>query len=186
MDSVVTTATENKIGAGARSGAEFTAGKGKIFGKSFSNYLAFQKVWLALTAIVGIARLGLSLSGQPDATAKWASMTVVGLAAIIYYGVAVHTSGFGSYKQLLPLVFFQSVLANSIVIAGIVLSMAGYSNIFAAPEYSPLFARTPQLQWAHILGHVIGGMGIGSMVGWGVASLVMLITKALVKRPARA
>lgn len=184
MDRVATPSTENKIGAGAPSGAALTAGKGKIFGKSFSDYLAFQKVWLALTAIVGIARLGLSLSGQPDATVKWASMTVVGLVAIIYYGVAVHTSGFGSYKQLLPLVFFQSVLANLIVIAGIALSMAGYSNIFAAPEYSPPFAQTPQLQWAHILGHVIGGMGIGSLIGWGVASLVMLITKALVKRPA--
>ena len=186
MDSAATPSTGNKIGVGAPSSAQLAPGKGKIFGKNFSDYLAFQKMWLALTAIVGIARLGLSLSGQPDATAKWASMTVVGLAAIIYYGVAVHTSGFGSYKQLLPLVFFQSVLANLIVIAGIVLSMAGYSNIFAAPEYSPPFAQTPQLQWAHILGHVIGGMGIGSLVGWGLASLVMLITKALVKRPARA
>jgi hypothetical protein len=42
------------------------------------------------------------------------------------------------------------------------------------------------MQWAHILGHVIGGMGIGSLLGWGVASLVMLITKAVVKRPAHA
>ncbi|MHB8652437.1 MAG: hypothetical protein ACYDA9_01010 [Terriglobia bacterium] len=186
MGIAATPSTENKFSAGAPSGAELAAGKGKIFGKNFSDYLAFQKVWLALTVIVGFARLGLSLAGQPDATVKWASMTVVGLAGMIYYGVAVHTSGFGSYKQLLPLVFFQTVLANLIVIGGIVLSMAGYSNIFAAPEFSPPFAQTPQMQWAHILGHVIGGMGIGSLIGWGVASLVMLITKAVVKRPARA
>lgn len=159
------------------------AGGGKIFGKSFAEYVAFQKVWLALVVVVGIARLGMSLAGLPDATVKWAAMTVVNLAAIIYYGVTVHTSGFGSYKQLLPLMFFQSVLANSIAIVGILLAMAGFSNIFAAPEYSGFFAK---MQWAHILGHVIGGMGIGSLLGWGAASLVMLITKAVMKRPAHA
>jgi hypothetical protein len=162
------------------------AGGGKIFGKSFAEYVAFQKVWLGLIVIVGIARLGMSLAGMPDATVRWAAMTVVNLVAVIYYGVVVHTSGFGSYKQLLPLVFFQSVLANLIVIFGIVLSMVGYSNIYAAPEFSPPFAQTPQLQWAHILGHIIGGMGIGSLIGWGVASLIMLVTKAVVKRPAHA
>jgi hypothetical protein len=159
------------------------AGGGKIFGKSFAEYIGFQKVWLALIAVVGIARLGMSLAGMPDATVKWAAMTVVGLAAIFYYGVVVHTSGFGSYKQLLPLMLIQSVLTNSIAIIGIALSMAGLSNIFAAPEYSGIFAK---MQWAHMLGHVLGGMGIGSLIGWGVASLVMLITKAVVKRPAHA
>jgi hypothetical protein len=186
MDIVDTPATEMKNGMGVSSGAERMAARGKIFGKGFSEYVAFQKVWLALIAIVGIARLGLSLAGEPDATVKWASMTVVGLAAIIYYGVAVHTSGFGSYKQLLPLVFIQNVLANSIAIVGIALSMVGFSNIFAAPEFSPPFAQTPQQQWIHMLGHLIAGMGIGSLLGWGVASLVMLITKALVRRPAQA
>ena len=140
-----------------------------------------------MIAIAGIARLGLSLAGEPDATAKWSSMTVVGLVGVFYYGVAVHTSGFGSYKQILPLVFIQNVLMNSVAIVGIALSMAGVPNIFAAPEYSPPFAQTHQLQWVHMLGHVIGGMGIGSLLGWGVASLVMLITKKLApRRPALA
>src|ERR1700680_4007872 len=98
----------------ATPGAESMAGSGKIFGKSFSDYIAFQKVWLALTAIVGIARLGMSLAGMPDATVKWAAMTVVGLVATLYYGVTVHTSGFGSYKQLLPLILIQNVLAQTI------------------------------------------------------------------------
>jgi hypothetical protein len=186
MDSIATPTTENKSGVGVPSGAERVAGSGKIFGKRISEYVAFQKVWLALIAIVGVARLGLSLAGQPDATVKWASMTVLGLAGIIYYGVAVHTSGFGSYKQLLPLVFIQNVLVNSMAIVGIALSMAGISNIFAAPEFSPPFAQTAQLQWVHMLGHLVVGMGIGSLVGWGVASLVMVITKALVRRPAQA
>lgn len=158
--------------------------KGGVFGKSLSEYVRFQMVILGLVALVGIARLGMSLAGLPDATVKWSSMTAVGFVSILYYGVAVHTKGFGSYKQLLPLVVIQSVLANSIAIVGIALTIAGLPNIFGAPEYSgPLFAAH---QWGHMLGHVIGGMGIGPMLGWGVASLVMLITKKVAPRPALA
>jgi hypothetical protein len=157
--------------------------KGKVFGKRLSEYVRFQMVFLGLTAIAGIVRLALSLAGLPDATVKWSSMTVVSLVSILYYGVAVYTKGFGSYKQLLPLMVIQSVLANSIAIVGIALTIAGLPNIFGAPEYSgPFFAH----QWGHMLGHVIGGMGIGSILGWGVASLVMLITKKVSPRPALA
>ncbi len=153
--------------------------KGKIFGKSFSEYFGFQKVILGLVAIVGIARLVMSLAGLPDSTVRWFPMTVVGLVGMFYYGVAVHMRGFGSYKQLLALVFFQSVLQNSIAIVGIAFTMAGMPNIFGAPEYSGPFVK---IQWAHILGHVIGGMGIGSLIGWGIASLVLLVTKKVSPR----
>jgi hypothetical protein len=153
--------------------------EGKIFGKRLSEYVAFQKVFLALIAVAGIARLGLSLAGLPDATVKWSSLTAVGVVGVFYYGIAVHTSGFGGYRQLLPLLVIQNVLGNSIVIVGIVLAIAGFPNIFAAPEYGGP-------QWRHILGHVIGGMGIFSIVEWGVASLVMLVTKKLWRRPALA
>jgi hypothetical protein len=36
-------------------------------------------------------------------------VTVVLLAGVLYYGAAVYTSGFGSYKQPYPLVLFQSL-----------------------------------------------------------------------------
>ena len=91
---------------------------------------------------------------------------------------------FGSYKQLLSLILIQSVLANSIAIIGIALTIAGFPNIFGAAEFSGPFYHAHQ--GAHILGHVIGGMGIFSLVGWGVASFVMLITKKVVPRRALA
>lgn len=162
-----------------------TQGRGSLFGKTLSQYIGFQKAILALIALVGIARLGLSLAGQPDATVKWISLTVVGLAGILYYGVAVYVTGFGSYKQLLPLVFIQNVLANCIIIAGIVLSMLGLPNIFAAPEYSGPNGALYHSQGLHILGHVVLGMGVFSLLGWGVASLVMLIASKIARRPAQ-
>ena len=100
-----------------------------MFDKRPSQYLGFQKVFLGLIAAVGLARLGLSLAGLPDTTVTWLSMTVVGWAAVLYYGIAVHTRGFGSYKQLLPLMIFQVVLVQTIAVLGILLAIAGFPNI---------------------------------------------------------
>jgi hypothetical protein len=155
-----------------------------MFGKRLSQYVGFQKVWLVLIAAVGLARLGLSLAGLPDRAVMFLSMTVVGWAAVIYYGVAVHTKGFGSYKQLLPLMIFQVVLVQAIAVAGILLAIAGFPNIYAAPEYSgPPFARSPN-QWSHALAHLTIGIVAPVLLGWGVASLVLLITKRVARRPA--
>ena len=157
-----------------------------MFGKRLSQYLRFQKVWLALITAVGLARLGLSLAGLPDGTVTFLSMTVVGWAAVLYYGVAVHTRGFGSYKQLLPLMIFQVVLVQAIAVAGILLAIAGFPNIYAAPEYSgPPFARSPN-QWNHALAHLTIGIAAPVLLGWGVGSLVLLIAKRVARRPATA
>jgi len=155
-----------------------------MFGKRFSQYLGFQKVWLVLIAAVGLARLGLSLASLPDSTVKFFSMTAVGWAAVLYYGIAVHMRGFGSYKQLLPLMIFQVVLVQAIAVAGILLTITGFPNIYAAPEYSgPPFARSSS-QWNHALAHLTIGIAVPVLLGWGVGSLVLLITKRVAGRPA--
>jgi hypothetical protein len=155
-----------------------------MFGKRISEYLRFQKVWLALIAAVGLARLGLSLAGVPDGTVTFLSMTVVGWIAILYYGVAVHTRGFGSYRHLMPLALFQIVLVQSIAVLGILLAIGGFPNIYAAPEYSgPPFARSTN-QWAHALAHLTIGIVVPVLLGWGVSSLVLMITKKVSRRPA--
>jgi hypothetical protein len=151
-----------------------------MFGKSVSQYLGFQKAFLALIAVVGLARLGLSLAGVPDTATRWLSMNAVAWAAALYYGVAVHTSGFGSYKQILPLGFFQTVVQQSIATLGILLSIAGFRNVYAAPEFS----MGAQSQWTHLLAHVTIGIVVPPLLLWGVASLVMLITKRVTRRAA--
>jgi hypothetical protein len=109
----------------------------RIFGKSLSEYVSFEKGFLILVLVVGLARLGLSLAGVPNATVKFVSLTVVLLLGLIYYSVRVHTSGFGSYKRLLPVLALTVIVAQLIVVGGIMLAMGtGKDNIFSAPEYS--------------------------------------------------
>ena len=76
-----------------------------IFGKRPSEYVAFAKPFLGLVLLVGIARLALSLAGTPNSTARWLSITAVIWIGVVYYAIRVHTSGFGSYKQLFPICF---------------------------------------------------------------------------------
>ena len=157
-----------------------------MFGKRISEYLAFQKAWLGIIAAVGLARLLLSLAGLPDRTVMFLSMTAVGWIAVVYYGVAAHTKGLGSYKQLLPLMIFQVALVQAIAVTGILLAIAGHPNIYAAPEFSgPPFARSAN-QWNHALAHLTIGMVAPVLLWWGVACLALLITRKVARRPAAA
>ena len=144
-----------------------------IFGKRLSEYLRFERVFLILIVVVGLARLFASLAGMPNATVRFLSITVIGLIGIFYYGIRVHTTGFGSYKQLLPLIAIQNVVTHTLIIAAIVLARLTHQvNIYSAPEYGGNGSTR-----FHILGHVLIGMIGFSLVGWLVASIVMWVTK---------
>jgi len=155
-----------------------------IFGKRFSEYVRFQQVILGLILVVGLAKLAMTLAGMPNSTTKWLSLTVLTLVGVFYYGVRVHTSGFGSYKQLLPLTFNQNVLAHAIVIVGIVIGIVtGHDNVFTAPEYS---GGGDGKTWGHVGAHVLVGMIVATLLGWLVASIVMWVTRRVAGRPAAA
>ncbi|HVF89870.1 MAG TPA: hypothetical protein VNH22_07375 [Blastocatellia bacterium] len=146
-----------------------------IFGKTVSKYLAFQKYILLFILAVGLGRLFLSLGGAPDSTAKWLSISVVSLIGLVYYSIRVHTAGFGSYKQLLPLMFIQSVVAQAIVVVGIIIAILTHKdNVFSAPEYS---GGSDGKTWLHVAAHLIVGLIAGPLVAWLIGSILLFITK---------
>jgi hypothetical protein len=147
----------------------------KIFGKSLSEYIAFQKVILALIVVVGVGRLGLSLAGAPNSAVKWLSISVIMVIGSLYYAVRVYPSGFGSYRHLLPLLVIQDSLAELIVAAGIVIAIfTGKDNIFSAPEYS---GGGDGKTWIHVGAHVLLGTIIAPLVFWLFTALIMWIVK---------
>ena len=153
-----------------------------MFGKTVTQYLGFQKVVLVLIVLAFLVRLGLSLAGTPNSIAKWISVTVVLLAGVVYYGVAVYTSGFGSYKQLYPLVLFQSLLGEGLVAMAVVLAiLTRTDNIYTAPEYS---GGGDGKNWLHVVAHLVIAAVVLPLVSWGLSSLVMLVTKKVAARPA--
>ena len=151
-----------------------------IFGKPLGEYVSFAKIFLILIPLVGLLRLGLSLEGMPNSTVQWFSMTVFGLLGMVYFAIRVHTTGFGSYKQLLVIVALQNLLAQVVAIVGILIAIiTGVGNIFSAPEFS--FGGVNP--WIHLVLHVFVGTTLGTLFPWGVGSLIMAITRKVSPAP---
>ncbi len=146
-----------------------------VFGKPAAEYFSFQKSILILIVVVGLGRLGLSLAGFPNSTARWVSLTVVSVIGIIYCAVKVPRTAFGGYKTLLPLYFVQSMTGNLIISGSIVLAIVtGHTNIYSAPEYSGPTADNP---WLHAGAHLLDGLIVGPLLGWLIGSGIMFIVK---------
>jgi hypothetical protein len=153
-----------------------------MFGKSVGQYLSFERWFLVAIVVVFVARLALSLAGTPNATVKWFSVTVVLLLGTLYYGVAVHTRGFGSYKQLYPLSLFQSLLGEGLVALGVALGIVtGQDNIYTAPEYS---GGIDGKNWLHVFAHLVIAAVVLPLVSWAISSLVLLVTRKVAPKAA--
>src|SRR5215813_12245394 len=94
-----------------------------IFGKRPSEYVKFAMPFLVLILSVGVIRLALSLGGVSSSIGKWFSITAVMWLGLLYYAIRVYTSGFGSYKQLLPICVLQSVTAQLVIVPAIILAI---------------------------------------------------------------
>jgi hypothetical protein len=156
----------------------------RIFGKSFGEYLRFAAIVMALVAVVGFARLLLSLAGVPVvAAARFFSVSTTALLGCLYFGVATHTSGFGSYRQLLPLMVITLGTASWISGFAVVLAMAtGHDNIYSIPEYS---GGQDGKTFFHAFAHFFIAPFVAGFIAWGLSSLVMLVTKLAIRTAPR-
>jgi hypothetical protein len=145
-----------------------------VFGKKFSDYIRFDLWILILIAIVWAIRLGVSVTGTPFATTRWVSINIVLLLGLIYCSVTVHTTGFGSYKQLFGLLLVLNVFAHILIATGIIIGMVtGTTNAFTTPEVS---GGTNGATWFHALLHVIVSP-IAALMAWLVGSVILAVTK---------
>ena len=145
-----------------------------MFGKKLSEYIGFEKVILILIAGVFFVRLAVGMAGVEIAQARWVSINIVLLLGLIYCSIAVHTSGFGSYKQLFGLLFLQTALAHFLIAAAILMAVVtGTSNIYTAPEF---FGGNDGRNLMHAFMHVIAAL-ILPVIAWGIGSVLLFVTK---------
>ena len=157
-----------------------------MFGKTLSEYIAFQKPVLLLIAAVWFARLVLSLAGVPVSGAQLVSVTVVLVLGALYYGWTVGRKGFGSFKQLYGLNLIQCLFSQTLVALAIVLgNVTGQDNIYTIPEFYPpaqgiyLFGLPPDGKTlGHAIEHIVVAGAIGfPIIGWLLGSIVHLATR---------
>ena len=154
-----------------------------VFGKPLSEYVAFSKVFLILIPLAGIVRLALSLSGTPNSTDRWISMTALVWIGVVYLSVRVHTTGFGSYKQLLVLCVLLNLTTQIISIAAIVLAiLTDTNNIYSSPEFA--FGSDGKT-WLHAGAHLFIVTTAGSLVPWLIGSLILAVTKKVTRPVSR-
>jgi len=146
-----------------------------MFGKTYSEYVRFQAPVLIVMAIVGLLRLLLSIAGQPDSLVRYVSVSAVGFAGIVYYGLRVRPSGFGTFRHLLPLVFNQGLVANGLAVLGIGLAALGMPNIYDVPEFRGPFATSETTPLQHAMAHTFIGTTVGALMGWLMSSMVMAL-----------
>lgn len=152
----------------------------RIFGKELAEYIAFARVWIIVVLAVGLTRLALSLAGLPNESTKWISMTAVMWIGLVYYSVRVHTSGFGTYRHLLPVVAVTNLAFQAVSIIGIVIAIfTGNPNVFTAPEYA--FGGDGKT-WFHAGAHLLIGTTAGSLVPWLFGCLIMFVSTKLSPR----
>jgi hypothetical protein len=154
-----------------------------MFGKGASDYLRFQRAVLVALVVVGLARIVLSVMGVPSSVVRWFSLNLVAFPAAFYYGWATWRRGFGSYRQVLGLAFFRALVFHGVAILGILLAIAGFPNLFAAPE----FGGGPDTnQWLHIAAHLAVGIPATSLIWWALGSIALAVTRRRSARPAAA
>ena len=145
-----------------------------IFGKPLSEYVAFCRAFLVLIPLAGLVRLGLSLSGTPNSTTQWISMTALVWIAVLYFSVRIHTSGFGTYRHLLVICALLNISTQIISVLAIFIAIVtDTDNVFSAPEFSFGTGRS----WVHLGMHLVVGTTAGSLVPWLIGSIVLAITR---------
>ena len=163
-----------------------------MFGKSLSEYVAFQRPILIVIAGIWGLRLVLSMGGVPVAGAQFVSVTAVLVLGALYYGWALGRTGFGSFKELYGLNLVQGVFSQTLVALAIVLAMAlGKDNIYSIPEFYPPAQGVGILglpmppdgkSFAHAIEHIVVAGFIGfPIIGWLLGSLVLLATRRLAR-----
>jgi hypothetical protein len=149
-----------------------------VFGKKFSDYIRFERWILIAVAAVFVIRLGLSFAGMPTNAVRWVSINLVLLVGLLYFSVAVHTTGFGSYKQLFGLLLIQNALAHFLI--ALVLTFAlitATDNIYTAPEF---FGGTSGRNMGHVAAHLIAAFVV-PVFAWLIGSAILFATKKLVR-----
>jgi hypothetical protein len=149
----------------------------RIFGRDLSEYVAFSKWFIILIAIVGITRLALSLGGAPWDNVRWASMTGVLWISVVYLSIRVHTTGFGTYRHLLPVLALPNLTGQAISIVAIAIAIfTGTDNAFSVPEAA--FGADGKT-WAHLGAHLGIGTTVGTLVAWVTGCLVLFVSRKL-------
>jgi len=149
-----------------------------IFGKSLRDYFSFVRIGIILILVMGVVRFALGLSGVPyEKSTHLASLTILGWILAVIYGHLARVTGFGRYRQLLPMAFALAVTMYGFIILAIVVeSQGGLHGYFHAPGVGLMPSGMSVVD--HVIGQLLA-MLVTTVLLWALASLGFALSSHL-------
>lgn len=154
----------------------------RIVGQRFRDHVRFLLPLFGLLTAVWMVRLILGKFGVPHGALRFVSMTIAAPVCVMLAAVLIHIRRFGSYTNVVVSSLLINVWSELLIILAILISVVtGIENVFTAPEYS--IQGDDALHLLHIYGHLTFGIGLGTVSGSAVGTLLLWLLRLLVPFP---
>jgi len=145
--------------------------------KPFNHYLREVRLGIWLILIIGVIRFFLKpVFGISYEQATWVtSLTLLVLLLLVAYSIRAAVRG-ETYRDVLGISAALSFTSAAFLVVAIAIDEFGgidtfYTDMQHGGELNPFL---------HMGGHMLGAV-IGSLFGWGLGSLVLMLTRFLTK-----
>ncbi len=150
----------------------------KIGGHPLRQHLRLLSPLFALLAGVWVLRWIIGWLNTPGWLLYVVSLTVFAPVAVLLAVLMLHVRRFGGYANVVACSFLLNAWTVMLIILAIIFSvLTGVTNIYTAPMYSPADIDPHHLR--HIRGHLTYGIGISTLVGAAVGSLLLFLLRKL-------
>lgn len=150
----------------------------KIGGHPLRQHLRILAPLFALLTGVWALRWVIGCVNTPRWILQVVSMTVFSPAAVLLAVLMLHVRRFGGYASVVVCSLLLNAFTEAIIVLAILFStLTGIPNIYTFPMYSPNELDPNHLR--HIHGHLTWGIGLSTLAGAAVGSLLLFLLRKL-------
>ncbi len=155
----------------------------RIVGYRLRDHVRLLMPLFILLTAVWFVRIILTAIGGPHWMLRIFSLTAASAVCVMVAVVLIHIRNFGSYTNIVVSSLLINVWSQLLIIVAIFFSVAtGIQNVFTAPEFS--IGSDDPMHLRHIYGHLTFGIGLGTLSGSAVGTLLLWLLRSLVPLPA--
>ncbi len=148
----------------------------KVGEHTLREHLRLLAPLFAFLAAVWLLRLLLDLAGTPATVVRVCSVTVAGAVSVLMAVLLIHNRRFGGYPNIVLSAFLLQCCQQFLITSAIAIAtVTGTRNVYSAPEFSGHLSPL-----AHILGHLTFGVGLGTLFGSAMGSLLLWMLRKFV------
>jgi hypothetical protein len=150
----------------------------KIGGHPLRQHLRILSPLFVLLAGVWVLRWIIGCINTPGWLFHVVSLTFFAPVAVLLAVLMLHVRRFGGYASVVACSLLLNAWTETLIVLAITFSvLTGISNIYTAPMYSPGDVDPHHLY--HIRGHLTYGIGLSTLAGAAMGSLLLFLLRKL-------